>query len=280
MANELSGKVAIVTGGASGIGRGTAERFLAEGARVVIADVDRDDGKALADALGPDAAFKETDVADAQQVTELVAFAVETFGGLHIMFNNAGISGVRHARLADEDFADFQKVMAINLLGVMVGTQQAAAHMAANGGGSVINITSIGGIQSAPGLWAYHTSKAGVIMFSKSAAIDLGEYGIRVNCIAPGNIETPILAGAMAANLPEEERAELMRTIREFILSRQPLKRQGSPSDIAEAAVYFGSERSSYVTGTVLPVDGGMVAGPAATSSSFEEMRKRGGAPG
>ena len=280
MANELSGKVAIVTGGASGIGRGTAERFLAEGARVVIADVDRDDGKALADALGPDAAFKETDVADAQQVTELVAFAVETFGGLHIMFNNAGISGVRHARLADEDFADFQKVMAINLLGVMVGTQQAAAHMAANGGGSVINITSIGGIQSAPGLWAYHTSKAGVIMFSKSAAIDLGEYGIRVNCIAPGNIETPILAGAMAANLPEEERAELMRTIREFILSRQPLKRQGSPSDIAEAAVYFGSERSSYVTGTVLPVDGGTVAGPAATSSSFEEMRKRGGGTG
>ena len=280
MANELSGKVAIVTGGASGIGRGTAERFLAEGARVVIADVDRDDGKALADALGPDAAFKETDVADAQQVTELVAFAVETFGGLHIMFNNAGISGVRHARLADEDFADFQKVMAINLLGVMVGTQQAAAHMAANGGGSVINITSIGGIQSAPGLWAYHTSKAGVIMFSKSAAIDLGEYGIRVNCIAPGNIETPILAGAMAANLPEEERDELMRTIREFILSRQPLKRQGNPSDIAEAAVYFGSERSSYVTGTVLPVDGGTVAGPAATSSSFEEMRKRGGGTG
>jgi len=274
MAQELSGKVAIVTGGASGIGRGTAERFRAEGADVVIADVDRDAGKALAEALGPGAAFKETDVADPEQVAELVAFAVETFGGLHVMFNNAGISGVRHARLADEDFADFHHVMAINLLGVMVGTQQAAAHMAAHGGGSVINITSIGGIQSTPGLWAYHTSKAGVIMFSKSAAIDLGEYGIRVNCIAPGNIETPILAGAMAANLPEEERAELMRTIREFILSRQALKRQGNPDDIAEAAVYFGSDRSGYVTGTVLPIDGGMLAGPAASSGSFEQMRK------
>jgi len=214
-------------------------------------------------------------VADAGQVRELVAFALETFGGLHVMLNNAGISGARHPRLLDEDFGDFQRVMAVNLLGAMLGTREAARHMATNGGGSIINISSVGGIQPAPGLWAYHTSKASVIMFTKCAAIDLGEYAIRVNCIAPGNIETPILASVVAANMPEEEKAQLMRAIREFILSRQPLRRQGSPADVAEAAVYFGSDVSSYVTGTVLPVDGGMVAGSPATSSSFEEIRKR-----
>ena len=153
MADELLGRVAIVTGGASGIGRGTAERFLAEGARVVIADVDSQRGEEFAKSCGPNAAFKQVDVADAEQVRELVDFAVETFGGVHVMFNNAGISGARHARLLEEDFSDFHRVMGVNLLGVMVGTREAARHMAKNGGGSIINISSIGGIQSAPGLW-------------------------------------------------------------------------------------------------------------------------------
>jgi NAD(P)-dependent dehydrogenase (short-subunit alcohol dehydrogenase family) len=275
MASELSGKVAVVTGGSSGIGRGTAQRFLSEGARVVIADVDQERGAAFAASCGPNAIFKQTDVADAVQVRDLVAFAVESFGGLHIMFNNAGISGARHPRLLDEDFADFHRVMAVNLLGVMVGTREAARHMAAHGGGSIINISSIGGVQSSPGLWTYHTSKASVIMFTKCAAIDLGEYAIRVNCIAPGNIETPILSSVLAANMPEEEKAKLMSAIRSFILSRQPLQRQGSTDDIAEAALYFGSDRSSYVTGTMLPVDGGHLAGNPATSSGFEEVYKR-----
>jgi len=275
MANELTGKVAIVTGGSSGIGRGAAERFVAEGARVVIADIDRERGEALAASCGPNAAFKQTDVADAQQVRKLVAFAVETFGGLHIMLNNAGISGARHPRLLEENFSDFQRVMAVNLLGVMLGTREAARHMAANGGGSIINISSVGGIQSAPGLWTYHTSKAAVIMFSRCAAVDLGEYAIRVNCIAPGNIETPILSSVLAANMPEQEKAQLMSAVRKFIMSRQPLQRQGTPDDIAEAVVYFGSDRSRYITGTVLPVDGGMLAGNPATSGSFEETYKR-----
>jgi NAD(P)-dependent dehydrogenase (short-subunit alcohol dehydrogenase family) len=275
MANELTGKVAIVTGGSSGIGRGAAERFVAEGARVVIADVDRERGEAFAASCGPNAAFKQTDVADAEQVGKLVAFAVETFGGLHIMLNNAGISGARRPRLLDEDFSDFHRVMAVNLLGVMLGTREAARHMAANGGGSIINISSVGGIQSAPGLWAYHTSKAAVIMFTRCAAVDLGEYAIRVNCVAPGNIETPILSSVLAANMPEQEKAQLMSAVRKFIMSRQPLQRQGTPDDVAEAVVYFGSERSRYVTGTVLPVDGGMLAGNPATSGSFEETYKR-----
>jgi NAD(P)-dependent dehydrogenase (short-subunit alcohol dehydrogenase family) len=146
--------------------------------------------------------------------------------------------------------------------------------MAANGGGSIINISSIGGIQPAPGLWAYHASKSSVIFFTKCASIDLGEHGIRVNCIAPGNIETDILGSVVAADMDAEAKAEYMRRIREYLLSRQAIKRQGTTDDIAETAVYFASDRSSYVTGTVLPVDGGMVAGSLAATRGLEDARK------
>jgi NAD(P)-dependent dehydrogenase (short-subunit alcohol dehydrogenase family) len=252
-----------------------AERFLAEGARVVLADVNAEQGEAMAAESGPDAPFKQTDVSDQDQVRELVAFAVETFGGLHVMFNNAGISGARHPHLLDDDLVDFHQVHGVNLLGVMAGTREAARHMSANGGGSIVNVSSIGGIQPAPGMWSYHTSKVGVIFFSQCAAVDLGEHGIRVNCIAPGNIETPILGSVMAAGLPEEEKAELMQRIRAFLLTRQAIKRQGTTGDIAEAALWFASDRSSYVTGTLLPVDGGMVAGaPPETAKSFEAVKQ------
>jgi NAD(P)-dependent dehydrogenase (short-subunit alcohol dehydrogenase family) len=274
MAGELSGKVAVVTGGATGIGLGTAQRFLAEGARVVIADVDEDRGEAVAKELGADAAFRATDVSDPDEAARLVAFAADTFGGLHVFFNNAGIGGARHPSLLDDDFADFSQVMGVNLLGVMTGTREAARHMVTNGGGSIINITSIGGVQPAASQWTYHASKAGVIMFTKSAAIELGQYGVRVNAIAPGNIETGILERTMVSRLPEEERAEAMRKIRGYIISRQPLPVQGTTDDIAEAAVYFAGDRSSYVTGTVLPVDGGMLAGSPARAREFERARR------
>jgi NAD(P)-dependent dehydrogenase (short-subunit alcohol dehydrogenase family) len=147
--------------------------------------------------------------------------------------------------------------------------------MSTNGGGSIINISSIGGIQAAPGMWSYHTSKVGVIFFTKCAAVDVGEYGVRVNCIAPGNIETPILSSVMAADMPEDEKAELMKRVREFIISRQAIKRQGTTSDVAEAALYLASDRSSYITGTLLPVDGGMTAGaPPETAKSFEAIKQ------
>jgi NAD(P)-dependent dehydrogenase (short-subunit alcohol dehydrogenase family) len=261
MSGELDGKVAIVTGGSSGIGLGTVERFLAEGARVVVADIDRDRGQEVVAGLGEQAAFAHTDVGQPDQVVAMVAFALERFGGLHIMFNNAGISGARHPTLLDDDFSDFHRVMDVNLLGVMVGTREAARRMAGGAGGSIINISSIGGMQFAPSLWAYHLSKSGVIHFTKAAAVGLGRHRVRVNCIAPGNIETPILEQAMVSHLPEAERAEALGRIREYILSQQPLARQGTTDDMAEAALYFASDRSAYVTGTVLPVDGGLVAG-------------------
>ena len=277
MSDELSGKVAVITGGSSGIGLGAAHRFIAEGAQVVIADLDPEQGEAVAAELGEAAAFRQTDVADPDQVTALVAFAVERFGGLHVMFNNAGISGARYPNLFDDDFADFHRVMDVNLLGVMVGTREAGRHMATAGGGSIINISSIGGMQAAPSQWAYHLSKSSVIMFTKAAAIGLGQHHVRVNCIAPGNIETPILEQTMVAHLPEEERAETMERIRAYIISKQPLPVQGTTQDIAEAALYFASDRSSYVTGTVLPVDGGLVAGPPASTGGIEKLRSGGG---
>jgi NAD(P)-dependent dehydrogenase (short-subunit alcohol dehydrogenase family) len=265
--DELAGKVAIVTGGASGIGRGTVERFVAEGARVVIADIEEDSGEALAAALGDDVLFRRTDVSDPEQVGALVAAAVEKFGGLHVMVNNAGVSSAMHRRFLDDDLADFHRVMAVNVLGVMAGTRDAARHMAVHGGGSIINMTSIGGIQAGGGVMTYRASKAAVIQFTKSAAIELAYYEIRVNAIAPGNIPTPLLA-TTAGNMNPEELERYEAAIRETMRADRPLKREGTPADIAEAALYFASDRSRYVTGTVLPVDGGTVAGKAIRSKS------------
>ncbi len=273
MTDELRGKVAIVTGGSSGIGLGTTRRFLAEGAQVVVADIDDGRGEDVVQELGDGAAFKHTDVAQPAEIAALVAFTVERFGGLHVMCNNAGISGTRYPTLLDDDFADFHQVMGVNLLGVMAGTREAARHMSQHGGGSIINISSVGGVQAAPSLWAYHASKASVITFTKSAAIDLGKHKIRVNCIAPGNIETEILERTMAARVPEDERAEFMQRVRAYIQSRQPLQQQGTTDDVAHAAVYFASDRSSYVTGTMLPVDGGLLAGNPAASGGIDAIR-------
>jgi NAD(P)-dependent dehydrogenase (short-subunit alcohol dehydrogenase family) len=269
VANELDGKVAVVTGGASGLGRATAERFLAEGARVLIADVEDERGQALAATLGPNSFFRRTDVSDPNQVGALVAAAVEKFGGLHVMVNNAGVSGTMHRRFLDDDLADFHRIMAVNVLGVMAGTRDAARHMAANGGGSIINMTSIGGIQAGGGVMTYRASKAAVIQFTKSAAIELAYYEIRVNAIAPGNIRTPLLATS-AVNMDPAEIERYEASIRETMRADRPLKREGTPDDIAEAALYFAGDRSRYVTGTVLPVDGGTVAGKAIRSKKRE----------
>jgi NAD(P)-dependent dehydrogenase (short-subunit alcohol dehydrogenase family) len=260
MADELTGKVAIVTGGASGLGEGLVRRFVAEGAKVLIGDVDRDSGKALATEVGDSALFIESDVADFDQVGGLVSSAVEHFGGLHVMVNNAGVSGAMHRRFLDDDLADFHKVMAINVGAVMAGTRDAARHMSKHGGGSIINLTSIGGIQAGGGVMTYRASKAAVIQFTKSAAIELAHYEIRVNAIAPGNIRTAIVRKS-AAGEDREKLEHFEEAIRAQMRADRPLKREGTVEDVAEAALYFATDRSRYVTGTVLPVDGGTVAG-------------------
>ena len=261
MVNELTGKVAIVTGGASGLGEGLVRRFAAEGAKVLIGDVDCDGGKALAAALGDNALFVEADVSQLDQVSGLVTTAVERFGGLHVMVNNAGVSSTMHRSFFDDDLADFDKVMRVNLRGVMAGTRDAARHMREAGeGGSIINITSIGGIQAGGGVMTYRASKAAVIQFTKSSAIELAHYEIRVNAIAPGNIRTAIVRKSAAAE-DLEKLEEFEEKIRAQMRADRPLKREGTAEDVAEAALYFATDRSRYVTGTVLPVDGGTVAG-------------------
>jgi NAD(P)-dependent dehydrogenase (short-subunit alcohol dehydrogenase family) len=261
MAGELAGKTAIVTGGAAGIGRATVEHFVGEGARVVIADLNGEEGTALADSLPQGAAvFRETDVADVDQVRGLVDLAVETYGGLDVMVNNAAISGPFFGNFLEDDLEAFDRIMAVNVRAVMVGTQAAARHMAAHGGGSIINTSSIAGIQAGPGVMTYRAAKAGVIQFSKSAAIDLGAHGVRVNCLAPGSIPTGMIARS-DAGLEDEARAALVAGIRRKQAQRLPLNRAGSVDDAAEAAVFLASDRSAYITGVVLRVDGGTAAG-------------------
>ncbi|MFI1464930.1 SDR family NAD(P)-dependent oxidoreductase [Nocardia carnea] len=269
MGNELAGKVAVVTGGASGLGSAMVERFVAEGAHVVVGDIDAEKGQALADRCGAAVQFRVTDAGDPGQVAQLVDLAVREFGGLHIMCNNAGISGKMHKSILDDDFADFQHVMSVNVLGVMAGTRLAARHMADNGGGSIINLSSVGGVQAGGGVMTYRASKAAVIHFTKSAAIELAQYDVRVNCIAPGNIPTDLLTKASSTMSPEK--AERMtRAMRDMMNRDRPLPREGTPSDVAEAAVYFAAERSRYLTGTVLAVDGGTTAGKPLMRRSAE----------
>jgi NAD(P)-dependent dehydrogenase (short-subunit alcohol dehydrogenase family) len=244
MTAELEGKVAIVTGGANGIGRGTVEVFAEEGARVVIADVDDDAGHTLAKELGDAVAFHYTDVSDADSVQATIDFAVEHFGGLHAMVNNAGIASA-FRRLMQDDFRDFNRVMAVDLFGVIIGTQRAAQAM--GDGGSIINTASIAGTTAGMGLMTYRAAKAGVIHFSKCAAIELAERGVRVNVVVPGNISTDINAAF--------DNSAIMNKM-------QPLQRLGTTRDVANAALYLASDRAAQVTGVVLPVDGGATAGP------------------
>jgi NAD(P)-dependent dehydrogenase (short-subunit alcohol dehydrogenase family) len=222
------------------------EAFAEEGAEVVIADVDVEQGEQLADQLGSAAAFTQVDVADAEQVQGAVDFAVERFGGLHVMCNNAGIGGPHH-RFLEDDLGDFDTLMRVNLLGVMLGCQRAARHMAQHGGGSIVNTTSIGGINAGGGLMTYRASKAAVVHLTRCIAIDVAEHGVRVNCVAPAHIPTSINTSF--------DQTKIVRLM-------QPLQRMGSPSDVANAAVYLASDRSAQVTGIVLPVDGGTTAGP------------------
>jgi NAD(P)-dependent dehydrogenase (short-subunit alcohol dehydrogenase family) len=246
MSGDLDGKVAVVTGGASGIGLGMAELFVAQGARVVVADVNAEAGAAVAARLGASVVFQRADVSSADDVQAVVDRAVDAFGGLDVMCNNAGVGG-SPTRFLDDDFADFDRVMGVNIFGVMIGCQRAARYMAEHGGGSIVNTTSIGGINAGSGVMAYRASKAAVIHVTRSLAVELASKNIRVNCIAPAHIPTAI-------NATFDQSA--------LVKAMQPLQRVGSPDDVAEAALFLASDRAAQITGIVMPVDGGTTAGP------------------
>jgi NAD(P)-dependent dehydrogenase (short-subunit alcohol dehydrogenase family) len=243
---ELAGKNAIVTGGAGGIGRATTRLLVAEGAKVVIADVDADRGEQVASEIGESAAFKETDVSDADQVQELVDYAVDRFGGLDIMFNNAGI-GSPLKRFLPDDLTDFSRIINVNLFGVIAGTQRAARHMKDHGGGVIINNASIAAVNAGAGMISYRASKAAVAHATKCMAIDLAPYNIRVNCLTPAHIRTGITTYDMGP----------------VLRYMQPLERHAQPEDVANAVVFLSSDRAAQVTGIVFPIDGGTTAGPS-----------------
>ena len=242
---QLPGKVAIVTGGAGGIGRATAELLVAEGAHVVIGDLDVEHGAELAAHLGDAAAFQPTDVSDLDQVQALVDVAVERFGGLDIMFNNAGI-GSPMKRFLHDDLDDFDRIMRVDLFGVIAGAQRAARYMKDHGGGSIVNNASIAAVNAGAGMVSYRAAKAAVAHLTKCMAIDLAPYGIRVNCLTPAHIRTGITTYEMGP----------------VIQYMQPLPREAQPEDVANAVVFLSSDRAAQVTGVIFPIDGGTAAGP------------------
>lgn len=260
MPNELDGKVAIITGGAHGIGRGAVEVFAEEGARVVIADLDSDAGEALVSQIGSAARFKRTDVAKREELQALIDFALAEFGELHVLFNNAGMPGTFHQRMLDDPFDDFDAVMRTNLGSVMHGTRIAGAHMAKHGGGSIINTSSIAAAVPSYAIPIYRASKAGIDNFTRCAAIDLGEYGIRVNAIAPGGIPTR-LNSLVEPGLTPEETQGLIDALAPARLITQPLKHVGDARDIGHMAMFLASDRAAHITGQVIAVDGGVTAG-------------------
>ena len=260
MSGLLQDRVAVVTGGAQGLGLAMARAFRREGAKVVLADLNEAQlGQAHADLGGGEGvATLVADVTSAADIDRVVATAVERYGSLDVMVNNAGVSGTMHRSFLDDDLADFSRVMGVNVLGVLAGTTHAARRMATAGGGSIINVSSIGGLTAGRSVITYRASKAAVIHASKSAAIALAEYNIRVNCIAPGHITTPLLASSMDGQADADARVAATRKMMD---ATRPLQRAGTAADIAEAALYLASDRSAYVTGIVMPVDGGTTAG-------------------
>jgi NAD(P)-dependent dehydrogenase (short-subunit alcohol dehydrogenase family) len=260
MANELDGKVAIITGGANGIGRGAVEVFAEESARVVIADLDIEQGEALARQIGSAARFKRTDVSSRKDLQALVAFALAEFGDLDVLFNNAGMPGVFHQRLLDDPFDDFDAVMNTNLASVMHATRYAGLHMRTKGRGSIINTSSIAALEPSYAIPTYRASKAGINVFTRCAAVDLGEYGIRVNAIAPGGIPTR-MNSLPVPGLTDDEMRGLIAVLEPARLVTQPLKHAGDPRDIGYMAMFLASDRAAHITGQIIAVDGGVTAG-------------------
>lgn len=246
---QLNDKVAVITGAASGMGLATADRFVAEGARVVIADLNRQAGAEAAARLGDNCRFTRCDVSNEDDVAAAVEQAVDAFGRLDVMFNNAGIGGA-FGPITEIEVDAWDQTFAILMRGVFLGIKHAARAMIAQGqGGSIINTASIAGRGGGSGPQAYSAAKAGVINLTKTAAIELAEHNVRVNAICPGLIFTPLLHSG------DEDDAE--RVAHDI----QPLKMRGEPDHIAGCALWLAGDDSAFVTGEEITVDGGLMAG-------------------
>ncbi|WP_410876403.1 glucose 1-dehydrogenase [Nocardia sp. A7] len=238
---RLAGKVAVISGGARGMGAAHARRFVAEGASVVIGDVLDDEGATVAKELGDAVVYRHLDVREPEQWAGIVAAAVEEFGGLHVLVNNAGI--VNGNLLVDFALDEWQRIIDINLTGTFLGMQAAVPAMKEAGGGSIVNISSVEGLRGSPGLHGYTATKFAVRGLTKSAALELAPQGIRVNSVHPGLISTPMTEGIPA----------------DFL--QIPLARAAEADEVSALVAYLASDESSYSTGAEFVVDGGLTVG-------------------
>lgn len=241
--DRVAGKTAIVTGGAMGMGAATVRRLAAEGANVVVADVDEDAARSLAAGLGPHVVAERLDVRSEEQWAEVVACTEERFGSVDVLVNNAGVADP--APLEQWDAARLRRTLDVNLVGVFNGVQAVVPAMRRAGGGSIVNIGSVGALQGVPRMSGYVVSKWGVRGLTKTAALELGVFGIRVNAVHPGQIRTPMTEGVV------------------FDTRNVALGRVGEPDDIAAIVLFFASDDSRFVTGAEVAGDGGQIAGPA-----------------
>lgn len=252
MPGTLDGKVALVTGGASGIGRATALTFAREGARLIIADMNEEGGQQTVHMItenGGDATFVRVDVSNATEVEAMISKAVETYGRLDCAHNNAGIAGGGRVLTAEYAEETWHRVIAVNLTGVWLCMKYEIPQMLSQGSGAIVNTASVAGLIGARGLSAYVASKHGVVGLTKTAALEYAQPGVRVNAVCPGFIRTPMTAQGMS----DPERLER-------IIATEPIGRVGEPQEIAEAVVWLCSDAASFVTGHTMVVDGGIMA--------------------
>ncbi|MDX1580140.1 MAG: glucose 1-dehydrogenase [Alphaproteobacteria bacterium] len=254
MAGRLEGKVAVVTGAASGIGEGTAQRFAEEGAKVIVSDIQEERGKKVAAALGEHARFAKVDVTQEADIAAAVDLAVSEFGKLDIMVNNAGIVGAV-GRIADTSIEAWDKTIDILLRGVFLGMKHAARVMMPQKSGVILSLSSTAGVVGGLGPHAYTAAKHGVVGLTKSVGSELAGHGIRVNAVAPGNTVSSMTADVVSGN--HEDYAAVEAAIKDM----SPLGIAGYPSDIANALLYLASDEARYVTGHTLVVDAGQTSG-------------------
>jgi NAD(P)-dependent dehydrogenase (short-subunit alcohol dehydrogenase family) len=256
--NRLEGKVAVITGAASGIGAATTRLFLEEGACVVLADIQKERGEQMAEELGTKAAFHHTNVATEDGIAGAVDLAVSKFGRLDCMFNNAGFGGESNP-IADTDFQGMKDTVDVLLNGVIMGMKHATRVMRPQGSGSIVSTASVAGIGVGYGGHIYSACKAAIIHLTRSVANEVGEDGIRVNAVAPGAIPTAIFGRGMGM---DQAGAESIIPMLEMGMAKaQPIQRTGKPLDIAEAVLWLASDAASFVTAQTIAVDGGITTG-------------------
>ncbi len=249
---KLDGKVAVITGAASGMGAATAQLFASEGARVLVTDMNEAKGQDVAERLGPNGEFKRVDVSREEDIAAAVDQVRSVWGRLDVMFNNAGFGGAR-GPIESISEADFDLTVDVLLKGVFFGMKHAAPIMKQQGFGSIISTASVAGLQAGESPHLYTATKAAVIHLTKSVALELGQQGIRVNAICPGVVATPLAHGPL-----DEERR---KKFRDRFGRHQPIGRVGEAEDIAQAALFLASDDSTFITGTAMVVDGGAYAG-------------------